>query len=105
MPRGRLLAILGLCLAGAAWAAGPSVSQAGKTFSPGEIAAGLGQSVRIVNDDIVPHNVQITGPDGETRNLGLQMPGDRADVAIDTLGDFMVHCGIHPKMKLVIHAH
>ena len=86
------------------WAVQDSISQKGKMFSPDELSREVGGKVRVANDDAIPHNVQVTGPDGESKNLGLQMPGDHTDIAIEKLGDYMVRCGIHPKMKLVVHA-
>ena len=90
-------------VAGGARAVQTSVGQKGKMFAPDEMSRAKGDIVRIDNDDNIPHNVQVTGPAGDRRNLGLQMPGDHADVATDQPGDYLVVCGIHPKMKLVVH--
>ncbi len=98
---------IGLCAfvtASGAYAAAALVSQKGKIFTPDELTQGSGSTLRIDNDDTIPHNVQVTTPDGENRNMGMQKPGEFADVVLDKSGDFMVRCGIHPKMKLVIHA-
>lgn len=98
-------AILGVCAAaGLAQAVQTSVSQKGKTFTPDDLALAVGETVRIENDDAIPHNVQFTAPDGQKQNLGLQMPGERADVVLAKAGDYMIYCGIHPKMKLTAHA-
>jgi cytochrome c peroxidase len=80
------------------------VSQKGKMFSPEDLTGAAGGIVQIDNDDNIPHNTQVTGPDGESKNFGLQMPGEHVAIAIEKPGDYMVRCGIHPKMKLVIHA-
>ena len=97
-------ALGGLLIAGGAWAVQESISQKGKMFTPDELSREVGGLVRINNDDSIPHNIQVTNPDGENKNFGLQMPGNHADVAIEKPGDYMVRCGIHPKMKLVLHA-
>ena len=98
------LIAIGLTVAGGiAHSVEPGVSQKGKIFAPDELSRTAGGTVRIENDDAIPHNVQVTTPDGDKKNLGLQMPGDHADIALDKSGDYMVTCGIHPKMKLVVH--
>ena len=99
-----LAALCGLLVAGGAWAVGESVSQKGKIFAPDEMSRTVGETVHIDNDDGVPHNIHVTAPDGDGRNLGLQMPGSHTAISIEKVGDYMVRCGIHPKMKLVVHA-
>ena len=96
-------ALSGLLITGGAWAVQESISQKGKMFDPVELSREVGGMVRINNDDGIPHNVQVMNPDGENKNLGLQMPGDHTDIALEKLGDYMVRCGIHPKMKMVLH--
>lgn len=90
-------------LMGGARAVETMVGQKGKIFTPDEISRAKGETLRIANDDSIPHNVQFVSPSGDKKNLGLQMPGDHADVAVDQIGDYQVVCGIHPKMKLVVH--
>ncbi len=98
------IGLCGLIIAGGAYATASLVSQKGKTFTPEELTQQRGSSIRIDNDDAVPHNIQVTTPDGENRNMGMQKPGEFANVSLDKVGDYMVRCGIHPKMKLVIRA-
>lgn len=102
--RSPFVALYGLLLTGGALAVQDGISQKGKTFTPGELSREVGATLRIANDDAIPHNIQFMTPDGENKNLGLQMPGDHSDIVIEKLGDYMVRCGIHPKMKLVVHA-
>ena len=100
-----LMGALGcLLLAGGARAVQNSISQKGKMFAPDELSQALGDKVHIANDDTIPHNVQVVNPDGESKNMGLQMPGDHTIISLEKPGDYMVRCGIHPKMKLVVHA-
>ena len=94
-----------LAVTGGAWAVQQGISQKGKTFFPDELSQVVGDKVRITNDDTIPHNIQVNGPDGESKNMGLQMPGDHAMVAVEKPGDYTIRCNIHPKMKLVLHAH
>lgn len=91
-------------MAGAARAVQGMISQKGKTFTPGDITQPVGSSVRIDNDDGIPHNLVVTAPDGTKQNHGLQMPGNHVDVSLPRAGEYMVNCGIHPKMKLTISA-
>lgn len=96
-------ALCGLMIAAAASAAPTTVSQKDKTFDPEQLTLPAGGSLHIVNDDTVVHNVQVAAPDGTNQNLGVQKAGDAVDFAFDKAGDYKVHCGIHPKMKLAVH--
>ena len=89
--------------AGGARAVQSAVGQKGKNFAPEELSRAKGDLVRIDNDDSIPHNVMVTPPGGDRKNMGLQMPGDHAEIPLDQVGDYMIVCGIHPKMKLVVH--
>lgn len=91
-------------LAAVAHSAQNIISQKGKVYSPDEITLAVGGTVRIDNDDNIPHNAHVTRPGGEASNLGLQSPGQHVDIILEKPGDYTVRCGIHPKMKLVIRA-
>ena len=82
---------------------GISVSQKGREFAPGTLSVKRGQTVRIVNDDLdLLHHAYI---DAETftYDFGDQAPGSKANIVFSVAGDFKVLCGIHPKMKLLVH--
>ena len=81
----------------------PIISQRGKFFTPPEVSFPLGSTLRVDNDDNVAHSVLLTSPDGQTTNLGTQPPGVPTDIVLDKLGDYMARCGIHPRMKLLVH--
>lgn len=100
-----LAAGLACILAGAAVAAQGVISQKGKAFAPDAVDAAAGSAIQIENDDDVAHNITVTGPDGVSRNMGVQKPGVPVTVSLEKAGDYWVRCGIHPKMKLVVHAH
>jgi plastocyanin len=87
--------------AGALAAAEPViVSQKGREFLPKELTVGKGDTVRFVNDDgQLLHHAYIKS-DSFSFDSGDQQPGTSTDVVMTTPGDFMVLCGIHPKMKL-----
>ena len=100
---GALLTLLG----GAAWAAldaSPhAVSQRGRAFQPGELTLRRGETVQIVNDDgDLLHHAYVDSP-RFSFDSGDQEPGSKTDVSFTVSGTFVVLCGIHPKMKLVVH--
>jgi plastocyanin len=79
------------------------VSQKGRAFQPGELSLKRGDTVSIVNDDgDLLHHAYV---DSETFSFdsGDQEPGSRTDVVFSVAGEFKVLCGIHPKMKLLVH--
>jgi plastocyanin len=79
------------------------VSQKGRQFHPGALSLMQGQTITIVNDDAdLLHHAYV---ESDTFNFdsGDQEPGNRTPIVFTTKGDFKVQCGIHPKMKLVVH--
>jgi plastocyanin len=101
-----LAGLAAIPLGGAAWAALTNpyhVSQKGRMFLPGELAVGQGDTVRIVNDDgDLLHHAYIDS-DSFSFDSGDQEPGSQTDIRFTVAGTFTVLCGIHPKMKLVVH--
>jgi plastocyanin len=94
-------------LGGLAWAdLGPArfqVSQRGRAFLPGELVINRGDVVQIVNDDgDLLHHAYVES-DRFNFDSGDQEPGSKVDVAFTVSGNFTVLCGIHPKMKLLVH--
>jgi plastocyanin len=92
--------------AACAFAAQPYVvSQAGRMFHPRELTINRGEAIDIVNDDgDLLHHAYI---DSEKMSFdsGDQKPGTKITIVFPVIGDFNVLCGIHPKMKLVVHVH
>ena len=79
------------------------VSQKGRAFRPGELTVARGDVVQIVNDDgDLLHHAYIES-DSFRFDSGDQEPGARVDIPFTVSGDFTVLCGIHPKMKLLVH--
>jgi len=96
-----------ILLGGAAWAAlNPApvqVTQKGRAFHPGEITVKRGDKVEFINDDgDLLHHAYLSS-DKFSFDTGDQEPGSKADIVFSTAGTFNVLCGIHPKMKLVVH--
>jgi plastocyanin len=79
------------------------VSQRGRTFLPGELIIKRGDVVEIVNDDgDLLHHAYVES-NRFNFDSGDQEPGSKVDVAFTASGNFTVLCGIHPKMKLLVH--
>ena len=103
---GALAAMVAFCAGGLAAANAEQelvVSQKGRQFNPSSISVVRNQSVTIVNDDAdLLHHAYI---ESERFNFdsGDQNPGSRVQIAFTVTGDFKVLCGIHPKMKLLVH--
>ena len=94
--------VLSLCVGGAAFADDmPVVDQAKLKFSQEEITIKRGEKIRFTNNDRTPHNLMIKSG-GKFFNSGIQPPGEDAIIPFEKAGDFMVVCGIHPKMKLAV---
>jgi len=94
------------CMGGAAFgAAEPQfrISQKGREFNPTELQIKRGDVVEIVNDDAdLLHHAYVES-DQFNFDSGDQQPGSKVDIKFTVAGDFMVLCGIHPKMKMAVH--
>jgi len=84
-----------------ALAANLTVGQKGRAFGPDSVAIKKGTTLTFVNDDTVPHNIFSTSK-GNEFNLGSQSPGASTDVTFNTVGETLVMCAIHPRMKLTL---
>ncbi len=97
--------ITGALATGALAVAGPDgyvVSQKGRAFQPGSLVVGRGDTVTIVNDDSdLLHHVYVES-EAFTFDSGDQAPGSRTPIVFKKSGTFLVLCGIHPKMKLLV---
>ncbi len=79
------------------------VSQKGRAFRPGELTIKRGETVELVNDDgDLLHHAYVDS-DTFSFDSGDQEPGSKTDIVFTVPGSFNVLCGIHPKMKLVVH--
>lgn len=87
----------------AAEQAAVTISQKGRAFQPGEAFVKVGEVLEIVNDDgDLLHHAYIESPTFSF-DSGDQQPGGRVRIKMTVPGTFTALCGIHPKMKLVIH--
>ena len=76
------------------------VRQKGQAFNPGFLSIHHGDTVEILNDDgELIHHAYV---DSKTFSFdsGDQEPGSKTDIVFSVPGDFVVLCGIHPKMRL-----
>jgi plastocyanin len=77
-----------------------TVVQKGRRFNPGEITIRRGETLTFTNNDEFIHQIYVTGLfDSDER-----VPGQTLVENFPEAGTFEVHCHIHPKMKLVVHA-
>jgi plastocyanin len=103
-PRNRLaiLAALGAIIAIPALAADVPVDQVGQKFSPNTISVKVGDTIHFKNGDDVTHNIQVTNPDDDNDDKGLQKPGEEIAQLFDKAGTYTIHCAIHPRMKMIV---
>lgn len=104
LPRGRIaLALaLGALAALPALAADVPVDQVGQKFSPNNISVKVGDTIHFKNGDDVTHNIQVTNPDDDNDDKGLQKPGEEIAQLFDKAGNYTIHCAIHPRMKMTV---
>ena len=100
----KLLSLSIVVLAGltaGALAANLTITQKGRLFSSESVTIKKGESVTFANDDSVPHNI-ISTSKGNEFNLGSQPPGAATDVTFKEVGEALVVCAIHPRMKMTV---
>ena len=84
-----------------AFAANEVIHQQGRVFSAETVTVKKGEALTFLNDDTVPHNI-ISISRGNEFNLGSQAPGTSTDVTFKEVGDVLVICAIHPRMKMMV---
>ncbi|WP_342111577.1 hypothetical protein [Methylobacterium sp. SI9] len=79
------------------------VLQKGRHYDPTDLFLRRGDTITLVNgDDNAVHHAFIEA-DRFAFDAGDQEPGQQATLTLKEPGDFIIQCGIHPKMKLTIH--
>jgi plastocyanin len=99
LPLLTLVVLSGLSVG--ALAANLTITQKGRVFSSDSVTIKKGEALTFLNDDTVPHNIISTSA-GNEFNLGSQPPGASTDVTFKEVGDALVICAIHPRMKLTV---
>ena len=62
-----------------------------------------GERLWFLNNDTRTHNIRVFDP-GLDFDSGAQEPGETVEIAFPQTGSFLVFCGIHPKMELIVDA-
>jgi plastocyanin len=76
------------------------VTQKGQRFNPNTLSIQRGQTVAIINDDgELIHHAYVDSK-SFSFDSGDQEPGTTANIVFSVPGNFVVLCGIHPKMRL-----
>ena len=102
------LALSGSSVAlGTTWATLASSSrlvlQKGRHYLPTDLFLRRGDTITLVNgDDSLTHHAFIEA-DRFSFDAGDQEPGAETRLTLSEPGDFVIQCGIHPKMKLTLH--
>ena len=107
------LAVGTLVLAGSGLASAPAwaslssavriVLQKGRHYMPLDLYLRRGDTITLRNgDDTLTHHAFIEA-DRFSFDAGDQEPGTETHLTLAEPGDFVIQCGIHPKMKLTIH--
>jgi plastocyanin len=79
------------------------VLQKGRQYAPSDLFLRRGDTITLVNgDDTAIHHAFIEA-DRFAFDAGDQEPGKQATLILKEPGDFIIQCGIHPKMKLTLH--
>jgi plastocyanin len=77
------------------------ISQKNRTYAPGAIEINVGDTVKVVNDDIFLHHAFIESDDLEF-DSGSMEEMESASVRFKKPGTYNMKCAIHPKMNLEI---
>ncbi|MCJ2016419.1 hypothetical protein MKK84_03070 [Methylobacterium sp. E-065] len=104
---GTLALVVGMVVLGPAHASLSSairiVLEKGKHYAPTDLFLHRGDTITLVNgDDNAVHHAFIEA-DRFAFDAGDQEPGKQATLTLKEAGDFIIQCGIHPKMKLTLH--
>ena len=97
--RSAMAAALGLLVGGPALAAEHVVTMAGQQYTPSELSAQPGDTIRFVNDDDTDHEVFVPTV-GFGVDLGKQEPGQDTTLRLARSGELEVECVFHPDMLL-----
>ena len=78
-----------------------SISQHDKTFTPTHVRVRRGERLWILNNDTRTHNIRVFDEKLDF-DSGAQEPGETVQIAFPRAGNYLVFCGIHPKMELAV---
>ena len=99
-----LLAVLGCIQAHASFSnVAGIVIQKARQFGFQAVTLRAGGSIVLSNEEATAVHHAYIEADGIRRDFGDQAPGSRTTMVFPQRGDFLVLCGVHPKMKLSVH--
>lgn len=78
------------------------ILQIKQAFEPGSASVASGQTLNFVNSDDVNHNLQLVAPGGVKTDFGVEKPGETTKITFAAPGEYLVICGIHPRMKMKV---
>jgi plastocyanin len=79
------------------------VIQKARQFGFQAVTLRAGGSIVLSNEEATAVHHAYIEADGIRRDFGDQAPGTRTTMLFPQRGDFLVLCGVHPKMKLSVH--
>lgn len=79
------------------------VIQKARSFGFQAVTLRAGRSIVLANEEATAVHHAYIEANGIRRDFGDQAPGSRTTMVFPERGDFLVLCGVHPKMKLAVH--
>jgi len=79
------------------------VLQKGRHYVPTDLFLRLDDTITLRNEDSSQTHHAFIEADRFSFDAGDQEPGTETRLVLNEPGDFVIQCGIHPKMKLTIH--
>ncbi|MGU3362882.1 hypothetical protein ACLBWX_21380 [Methylobacterium sp. M6A4_1b] len=79
------------------------VIQKARQFGFRAVTLQAGGSIVLSNEEATAVHHAYIEADGVRRDFGDQAPGSRTTMVFSQRGDFLVLCGVHPKMSLAVH--
>lgn len=79
------------------------VVQKARSFGFQAVTLEAGGSIVLSNEETTAVHHAYIEADGVRRDFGDKAPGSRTTMVFPKRGDFLVLCGVHPKMKLAVH--
>ena len=79
------------------------VLQKGRHYNPTDLFLRRGDTITLINGDESAIHHAFIEADRFAFDAGDQEPGKQATLTLKDPGDFIIQCGIHPKMRLTLH--
>jgi plastocyanin len=101
---GGLMAVIGCVQAHASFSnvAGIIIQKA-RSFGFQSVTLRAGGSIVLSNEEVTAVHHAYIEANGIRRDFGDQGPGTHTTMDFPHTGDFVVLCGVHPKMRLAVH--